>query len=129
MVNLEPIPSPRRPTRQSEAGEVIRQQTRRRVLGAAAAEFAERGFTGATVARIAGRADVAVPTLYSAWGSKRALLRAVMAIAVTEQEDGFDGGADRNQLLGPAGPGRQVAPPPFLAHLATPHRLIQETSA
>src|ERR1700712_5430438 len=91
---------PRRPTRQRAAGEVIRQETRRRVLAAASAEFAERGFTGATVARIAGRADVAVPTLYSAWGSKRELLRAVMATAVTKQEDGFDAEVDPDRLLG-----------------------------
>ena len=53
-------------------------ETRRRLLQAAEEEFTERGYTGATVARIANRAGVTVQTLYLAWGSKRALLRAYM---------------------------------------------------
>ncbi|WP_158293931.1 helix-turn-helix domain-containing protein [Kribbella sp. VKM Ac-2568] len=56
----------------------MRRETRRRALAAATEEFAERGYAGATGARIAERADVAVQTLYSAWAGKRAMLRAVM---------------------------------------------------
>ena len=135
-----PEPRPRRVSRQRDAGEATRKETRRRVLAAAAAEFADRGFSGATVARIADRADVAVPTLYSAWGSKRALLRAVMANAVTGLDNGFDLGLDRNFLLeskpvepaGPAlrrDPARLRDPASFLAHLAHRYRMIAERSA
>jgi AcrR family transcriptional regulator len=76
-----------RVSRQREAGEVTRRETRRRLLAAARAEFAERGYVAATVARIADRAGVSLQTLYSAWGSKRALLRAVMETAVTGVDD------------------------------------------
>lgn len=120
---------PRRGTRQKEAGEATRRETRRRVLVAARAEFAEQGFRGATVSRIADRADVAVPTLYAAWGSKRDLLRAVMGQAVTEHDDGFDAGADRRALLGPVDADPARDPAAFLTHLAHRYRLIAERSA
>jgi len=78
---------PRRVSRQKEAGEATRRETRRRLLAAAKAEFAERGYAAATVIRIAERADVSVQTLYSNWGNKRNLLRAVMESSVTGDED------------------------------------------
>jgi AcrR family transcriptional regulator len=77
---------PCRVSRQREAGEATRRETRRRLLAAASEEFAERGYRAATVARIADRADVAVQTLYHSWGSKRALLRGVLELAVTGDE-------------------------------------------
>ena len=131
MPQKEPTPhsGTRRVTRQREAGAATRRETRRRLLVAAAAEFAERGYAGATVARIADRAQVAVPTLYTAWESKRALLRAVMATAVTEHEDGFDLGQDPNTLLGPPDPTRPKNPAAFITHLAHRYRLIAERSA
>jgi AcrR family transcriptional regulator len=73
--------SERRPkdtTRQREAGAASRQETRRRLLNAAAEEFTEAGYVAATVSRIAARAGVTVPTLYLAWENKRALLRAYL---------------------------------------------------
>jgi AcrR family transcriptional regulator len=73
------VPSPEpRANRRQEAAAAARAETRRRLLQAAEEEFTERGYTGATVARIADRAGVTVQTLYLAWGSKRALLRAYM---------------------------------------------------
>ena len=123
-------PRPRRVSRQREAGEATRRETRRRVLVAAAAEFAERGWTGATVVRIAERADVAVPTLYAAWGSKRALLRAVMAQAVTEHDDGFNTDVvDRHALLGPPAAVPVDDPASYITYLARRYRLIAERSA
>jgi AcrR family transcriptional regulator len=116
-------------SRQREAGEAIRRRTRSRVLAAATAEFADRGYAGATVNRIAARAEVAVPTIYSAWGSKRALLRAVMATAVTEDEDGFDAAHDRGTLMGQGVPDVSHQPAAYLAHLARRYRLIAERSA
>lgn len=76
---------PRSTTRHREAAAASRAETRRRLLDAAAVEFAERGYTAATVARIAGRAGVTVQTLYLAWGSKRALLRAFMEMSLAGQ--------------------------------------------
>ena len=80
-------PKARRVSRQREAGEATRRETRRRLLAAAKAEFAERGYAAATVIRIAERADMSVQTLYSNWGNKRNLLRAVMESSVTGDED------------------------------------------
>jgi AcrR family transcriptional regulator len=77
----------RRVSRQREAGHATRRETRRLLLVAARREFAERGYSAATVARIAARANVAVQTLYSAWGSKRDLLRGVMETAITGDDD------------------------------------------
>ncbi len=68
----------RNTTRNREAGAASRAETKRRLLEAAGEEFAERGYHAATVNRIASRAGVTVQTLYLAWGSKRALLRAHM---------------------------------------------------
>ena len=121
-------PRPRPATRQREAGEATRRETRRRVLAAATVEFAERGYAGATVVRIADRADVAVPTLYSAWRSKRALLRGVMALAVTGNEAGFDDEMDRSNIV------RVVEPPPpdgitFVSVMAHGYRLLAERAA
>jgi len=79
--------SGRRVSRQREAGEVTRRETRRKLLAAAAEVFAESGYAAATVAKIADRADVSVQSLYSSWGSKRALLRGVMAAALFGSED------------------------------------------
>jgi AcrR family transcriptional regulator len=87
MSNQQNSTTARRTSRQREAGEATRRETRRILLAAAKDEFAERGYSAATVARIAERADVAVQTLYSAWGSKRALLRGVMESSVTGDID------------------------------------------
>jgi len=78
---------PRSTTRHREAGAASRAETRRRLLAAAAAEFGERGYAAATVSRIAARAGVTVQTLYLAWGSKRALLRAFMDMSLAGQAD------------------------------------------
>jgi len=68
----------REPSRQAKVGAASRLETRNRLLQAAAEEFATHGYVGATVSRIAKSAGVTVQTLYLAWGSKRALLRAHM---------------------------------------------------
>ena len=58
------------PERQREKRERIRQ--------AAHAEFCENGFDGASMDRIASRADVSKPTVYQYFGGKEALLKAVL---------------------------------------------------
>lgn len=63
-------------------------QTRSDILEAAVRVFAENGWSGSTLSLIAGEADVAVETIYSGFGSKKALLREALDVAVvgdTEQ--------------------------------------------
>ncbi|WP_431794966.1 TetR/AcrR family transcriptional regulator [Microbacterium enclense] len=69
-------------SRQQRVGEALREDTRRRILAAAGAEFAAHGYRAATVAKLAAAAGVSVQTLYLAWGSKRALLRAWTEAAI-----------------------------------------------
>ena len=57
------------------------------MLQAATDEFVERGYTGATIRQIAERAEVAVQSVYSSWGSKRDLLRGVLEQALTRDAD------------------------------------------
>jgi AcrR family transcriptional regulator len=124
-------PRPRRVSRQREAGEATRRETRRRLLAAARAEFAERGYAAATVIRIAERADVSVQTLYSNWGNKRNLLRAVMESAVTGDDDvplEAAGQPPRN-LTATLDPGDAKDPRRLLAHLVHQYRLLAERSA
>ena len=56
--------------------------TKAQVLTAATQLFQESGWAGATVAAIAKRAGVAVETVYSGFGSKKEVLRAVVDFAV-----------------------------------------------
>jgi len=53
--------------------------TRQRIAVAAKGLFAEHGFSGTTVANIAARAGVATPTVYATFGSKGAIVRALLA--------------------------------------------------
>lgn len=54
------------------------EETRERVLDAAAAVFAEQGFEGARVAQIARAAGLSVGAIYNHWQSKAELLAAVV---------------------------------------------------
>ena len=67
-----------RKSRQKAVGDMLRQNTRDRLLQAAEQEFRDSGYAGTTVAALAGAAGVSVQTLYLAWGSTRALLRGYM---------------------------------------------------
>jgi AcrR family transcriptional regulator len=96
------------------------------VLAAAREEFAERGYTAATVSRIAERADVAVQTLYSAWGSKRALLRAVMETAVTGTDTPLEPDRPPMALIDQLTPEDTADPLRYLTHLAHRFRLLAE---
>ncbi len=120
----------RRVSRQREAGEATRRETRRRLLVAARAEFAERGYAAATVNRIAQRADVAVQTLYHAWGSKQALLRAVMETAVTgEDEVGVEANFPPVSIVGGLDPADAADPEKLLAFLVHAFRDMAERAA
>jgi AcrR family transcriptional regulator len=120
----------RRVSRQREAGAVTRRETRRRVLAAATEEFAERGYAGATVARIADRADVAVQTVYHAWGSKQAMLRAMLEQAITDHDAGFEPNRDlREPLAGDLDPADAADPERLLAHIAHRFAVLADRAA
>jgi len=56
-----------------------RTETRARMLDAARQLFLERGYAGTTIPEIAAAAGVAVPTIYWAFGSKRAIVSEIRA--------------------------------------------------
>jgi AcrR family transcriptional regulator len=56
--------------------------TRRRMVQAASDMFATEGYTGTTMAAVAKRADVAVPTVYYTFGTKSALLAEALGAAI-----------------------------------------------
>jgi len=129
-VNDEVKTGGRRVSRQREAGEVTRRETRRRLLAAAKAEFAERGYAAATVIRIADRADVSVQSLYSNWGNKRNLLRAVMESSVTGDEDvPLVPGQPPAIVVATLDPADAKDPRRLLGHLSRQYRLLAERSA
>ncbi len=64
------------------------QRSRERILDAATAHFARRGFVGASVDEVAAEAGVAKRTVYNLFASKDELFRAVVE-RVTETAEGF----------------------------------------
>jgi AcrR family transcriptional regulator len=85
-------------TRQKRAGEAMRQRSRERLVQAAGEVFAEQGYAGATVGAIAERAGVSLQTLYTAWGSKRQLLRAYVEYTMTGSPTAITEGSWAPQL-------------------------------
>ncbi|MCW2631220.1 MAG: TetR/AcrR family transcriptional regulator [Pseudonocardia sp.] len=79
------VKRPRAPrTRRAEQAE----QTRRRILEAAGALFANPGYAAATIDAVARQADVADETVYSRFGNKSNLLAAILEpAAVATYED------------------------------------------
>src|SRR6059058_694919 len=71
-------PSDRAPYR-SRLREQQATEMRQRIAASAMELFAEDGFRGTTVAAIAQRAGVAVATVYATFGSKGAILTALMS--------------------------------------------------
>jgi AcrR family transcriptional regulator len=61
--------------------------TRREIVEAARRLFTERGYVGTTMEAIAQGADVAVETVYSAFGNKRAILSRLVDISVVDDEE------------------------------------------
>ena len=57
-------------------------ETRRHVIEAARQLFIENGYAGATIDAIAREAGVAPETIFATFGSKRAILAAVIDVAV-----------------------------------------------
>jgi AcrR family transcriptional regulator len=84
-----------RRSRQKMVGDALRRDTRRRLLEAAATEFAQHGYSGTTVNRLAAAAGVSLQTLYLAWGSKRQLLRGYVEHLLTDGEGSPEDAAGR----------------------------------
>src|SRR4051794_25225711 len=62
-------------------------RTRRRIVEAATALFLERGYAGATMRAIAAAAGVAVPTVELLFGTKAALLKAAIDVAIAGDDE------------------------------------------
>jgi AcrR family transcriptional regulator len=62
-------------------------QRRQRILGAARELFTARGYTGTTMADIAGRASVSIKTVEAAFGTKGALLKQVVDVAIAGDDE------------------------------------------
>ena len=71
--------SPSQPRTASRGHYARSEDTRARILDAALAEAGQSGFQNTSVAKIAARADVAVGILNYHFGTKRELLRELMA--------------------------------------------------
>lgn len=85
-------------SRQQRVGRATRARSRERLVLAAAEVFAAEGYAGATVTAIAERAGVSLQTLYTAWGSKRRLLRAYVEHTMTGSPTAATDGAWAVQL-------------------------------
>src|SRR5258708_37976128 len=75
-------PRPYDATQRRRLAQQQRQQSRERVVTAAAALFAQSGYTATTIDAIAQAAGVAVQTVYSAVGGKPSLMLAVVSRAI-----------------------------------------------
>ncbi len=62
------------------------QATRERVAAAARRLFAERGYVGTTVAAISKAAGIAEPTVYKAFGNKKAILDEIRRVWIRDSE-------------------------------------------
>ncbi|BFO18090.1 hypothetical protein SHKM778_44780 [Streptomyces sp. KM77-8] len=83
-------PSPRR-SYQSPLREERAAETRARILTAARELFADEGFAATTVAMIAARAKVAKPTVHAAFGTKAAIIVAMLGeLAAAADREGWD---------------------------------------
>jgi AcrR family transcriptional regulator len=79
--------------------------TRRRIAAAAQELFAVHGFAGATVTAIAERAGVAAPTVYATFGSKGAIVQALLAQMTADA----DVAGWRERIAAEGDPHRQLA--------------------
>jgi AcrR family transcriptional regulator len=72
----------RSPKRQEQA-----RQTRRQILAAATEQFRKLGYAGTTMGAIAAAAGVSVPTVELAFGTKAALLKAAIDVAIAGDDE------------------------------------------
>ena len=84
----------------SPAAQGARRRHRRRIATAALGLFTEHGFGGTTVAAIAEQAGVSAQTVYATFGSKAAILRAMLA----QMEENTDAAGWRERIAAEPGP-------------------------
>ena len=117
--------------RRRAAGAASREETRQRLLDAADELFCRNGYQATTVTAIAAQAEVSVQTLYLAWGSKRALLRAAIdaaaaaSSAAPEPEEWLS--TLRAELTADAGPAPSAAE--YLTAVSRLHAQVAERTA
>jgi AcrR family transcriptional regulator len=80
---------PSRPYRSPRRARSAR-TTRRLVLDAARALFLDQGYVGTTLDQIAARAGVSKPTVFTAVGSKRTLLKELRDLALAGDEEAIE---------------------------------------
>lgn len=78
---MSETPPQKRPYKSRRRQEQAR-RTRRQIIDAAHKLFLERGYSGASLSAIAQEADVAVETIYAAFGNKRALLARLIDVSL-----------------------------------------------
>lgn len=78
--------------------------TRRRITEAALALFVERGFAGATVTAIAALAGVAPQTVYATFGTKAAIIRALLE----QMEENADAALWRDRIAAEQDPAARL---------------------
>lgn len=76
----------RRPYRSPRRQEQAR-RTRRRILAVATEQFRNLGYAGTTMASVAAAAGVSVPTVELAFGTKAALLKAAIDVAIVGDDE------------------------------------------
>jgi AcrR family transcriptional regulator len=113
-------------SRQKRAGQAVRERSRLRLVVAAGEVFGEQGYTGATVQAIAERAGVSLQTLYAAWGSKRALLRAHLESTMTGSSTAIAEGRWAPQVAAELGAETDPGPEARLRALAALFRSVAE---
>lgn len=113
-------------SRQKRTGQAVRDRSRLRLVVAAGEVFADRGYTGATVQAIAERAGVSLQTLYAAWGSKRALLRAHLEFTMTGSATAVSDGRWSPQVAAELGTVPEPDPAARLRALAALFRSLAE---
>lgn len=97
-----------RPARRGYRSEVRSQQaarTREAITTAARTLFERHGFTGTTIAAIAAEAGVSQQTVYAAFGSKAALVRAILE----QMEESADAAEWRERIAAEREPARILA--------------------
>lgn len=76
------------PRRYDASGRQARaEESRRRIVAAAHELFVDRGYTATTVAEIAAAAHVSQPTVFKAYGSKAALLKVCIDVALAGDDE------------------------------------------
>src|SRR5579859_7046851 len=80
--------------------------TRAKVIDAAKQLFIEHGYPATTLEAVADAADVALPTLYRLFGSKRALLKEVLdsSLGGDDEPIGFGDRPEQQQALAESDP-------------------------